>query len=854
MKILVIGYYKRKNLGDDVFKLVFENYFKTFVLRNPFFKSCICEISNIDNVIEIPNDISLVVFGGGDLINDYFITRMKDLMRNKQIPIYAIGIGIAYPSCVENGYLDMFDYIISRSSKDEEICKVRFGDRYSFAPDLSTLYPLYNIPTPYILNSRYNSKKIGVFLSRTIYNSKDPKSYADLCNTLALFLKFILEKEKKAFSIHRGFYRIPEYEVYLVPFCTEDKIDHDDRLINNDIYNRLHKYDNLHRINFVPLNNIIGVFNNFDFTICTRFHAHMFSILSEVPFLSIYTTRKVDNLIDKVYENTNYSIKMKTDDKDFPISLDLSECISKFTALEKNKCHVKSILKNTNIKYQKGVKLFIRRFDNLLFELPIFNKDIIVKQKLNRISNILFSKTDSYLMDEKSDILTLIKYNNGAIERYFKGFSQEEKEYIIQTVSYILTSERNSSYNYGLGLQIFQPDFNLCESVKWIYEHLNTNCSQKENNNLENIDTGISFLQNINNKIDKKFRKINIQNDNVYKGYHRSGWDYVIKSLKKLHNPNGIIFDSYLDKTFGWDNKFLEFINVVPYLQPWIGVFHHTNKPDYSEFDLSRAIENENFKLSLPYCKGIIVLSESNKQYLSEKLKIEIPILKVFHPTELTGFDFFDYKKFARTPLKNIVQIGAWLRNTYAIYKLNVPEDYIKLALKGKNMNNYFLNESEFEKIEDCINGEENYGDQNVSGCIVKGNYTNKYLSGLLNSIRKEHDSVGLLTDLDNVSYDILLKNCIVFLNLVDAAAVNTIIECIVRNTPIIVNRLPATEEYLGKDYPLFYDKIEDVHCILSDIKNIKNGYKYLKKMDKNRFSVDYFLSSLINSEMYKSL
>ena len=113
--------------------------------------------------------------------------------------------------------------------------------------------------------------------------------------------------------------------------------------------------------------------------------------------------------------------------------------------------------------------------------------------------------------------------------------------------------------------------------------------------------------------------------------------------------------------------------------------------------------------------------------------------------------------------------------------------------------------------------------------------------------------SVTILEHLPNNDYDHLLSENIVFLDLVDCSAANTIIECITRNTPIIINRHPAVEEYLGKDYPLFYDDIDDVNGLLT-IKNIRRGYHYLLRKNKDFLHVDYFIESLKSSSIYQNL
>ena len=92
--------------------------------------------------------------------------------------------------------------------------------------------------------------------------------------------------------------------------------------------------------------------------------------------------------------------------------------------------------------------------------------------------------------------------------------------------------------------------------------------------------------------------------------------------------------------------------------------------------------------------------------------------------------------------------------------------------------------------------------------------------------------------------YDTLLTKNIVIINLFDAAANNTILECIIRNTPIIVNRIEGVIDYLGEDYPLYFDNITEIDKLL-DIKKIKEAHLYLKKMDKRKFHTDFFITSL---------
>lgn len=853
MQVLVLGYYGRKNLGDDVFEYIFTKYLKK--------RNLIPLVKNIDEIDCIPSNIGCVIFGGGDVINEAYINKIKYLIANspiyneKQIPVYALSVGIPYPHLIGKGYLDIFDYIVSRSKNDKIVMKERYNispfspySRYSYAPDFSFLLSKFNKVKSKIKNTvKEPTKKIGIFLSQTIYNSKEPEAYDLICKSLVEFFTILLSKERKVFRFRTGLMKIPEYELHLYPSCTEDKDLHDDRIINKKIYMSLKHFENIKiHEDRIPIDEILDLFSSFDYTICTRFHAHLFSIMAEIPFLSISTSTKVENILNET-RNTNLHVKMKTNPYSYcPLSLDVSDCLNKFKYMEDHYSMIKTSLEESHKVYTDKINKFTNKLDNLLFETPVYfpnHLNSLTYTKSNSIAETLslhYTEDNYYLTDnkEEDELIDIILYKKGTILKYFEFVP---KINIVQFISYTLTGNKDSVYNYGLCEQIFSPYYCLYDSIKWILTDIYKNIK------------GINI--NLYNNIPFNERKIKIKNNGDFKGYHRSGWNYVLTHLEKYHNNNGIIFDSYLDRTFGWDNDCLSFAKVIPYTSSWIGIFHHTNNPNYSPYDLSHCINNVNFISSLPYCKGIIVLSKKNKEYMiteTRRLGFNIPIIKLIHPTELQGFEVFNLNNFEISPVKKIIQIGAWLRNTYAIYDLKVPANYSKFALKGKNMDNYYIEDTEWTKMTETL--KKIKGKDNASGLVVQDLYTNKYISGLIDSIQAERDSVTVLTEIDNHSYDFLLKNNIVFLCLIDAAAVNTIIECIVRNTPIVVNRVAAAEEYLGKDYPLFYENLEDVYKLIAEPRNIRNAHKYLKQLNKHRFSIEYFLSKFLKSSIYSNL
>jgi len=415
--------------------------------------------------------------------------------------------------------------------------------------------------------------------------------------------------------------------------------------------------------------------------------------------------------------------------------------------------------------------------------------------------------------------------------------------------------------------------------------------------------------------------KFSPQVDQVHylKDYHRSGWNYVVQALFKLQSDNGILCDTYVDRTFHWLRP-----SCIPYTIPWIGFIHHTFDTSFSNYNNRELLKNKKFINSLIFCKGIFVLSKQQKVIWEKEFslrKIKTPIFALVHPTE-TPETLFTMKEFRLNQDKKIIQIGAWLRDNYAIYRLNNGNKKIKLkekcdsyigesmllskcALVGKNMEAYFKPVNFFQlfasttitkkdvhknstfnsssnlkeytsvydskltvngfipnhiiikKNADCIldvddgvcRGEDGVcrGDDGVcrgGDGMCRTITSNKYVLGAIQLLQEYDQSVSIIPYQKNKEYDVLLSKNIVFLKLVDASAVNTVLECIVRNTPIIINKLPAIVEILGEDYPLYYSTMECIEKIT--VWDIQGAYFYLLSLDKSKLSINYFIKSFI--------
>ena len=311
---------------------------------------------------------------------------------------------------------------------------------------------------------------------------------------------------------------------------------------------------------------------------------------------------------------------------------------------------------------------------------------------------------------------------------------------------------------------------------------------------------------------------------------HRYGWNYAIHALKPLHNPDGILFDGYLENSFVWKN-YQKNQARVPYRQPWVGVLHNPpNMPKW--FNYSNAPQSlmaqKDWKESMEYCAGLFCLSEYQANWVREQTNK--PVSALIHPTgEPNGQ--FDFERFLANPRKKIVQLGWWLRKLNAIYQLPIERENLQGYEKIRLSNATSL------EAEGRIKAWEEK-EREAEDLLVESTY-------LDNTTEQDR--------LSDEAYDRLLTENIAFVALHDASANNSVIECIARATPLLVNPLPAVVEYLGKGYPLYFDTLAEAARKVSDLGLVKAAHQYLRSCEvRPKLSADYFRRSFEESEVYQ--
>jgi len=383
---------------------------------------------------------------------------------------------------------------------------------------------------------------------------------------------------------------------------------------------------------------------------------------------------------------------------------------------------------------------------------------------------------------------------NKIIEKYCEPLNNNQ---VVTPHHYITPQLYNKNLVFGIDNKPIQENKGI-EQVKEDFNNINFALPLHGN-------IAVSSTQ------DKYPRKINLAPalSNHY-GNHRSGWAYALSCLEELHNDRGVLVDGFIEKKFAWGHDPGDrHNNPQPYRQPWIGFLHNPpNMPHWFQYEQApqSIFASELWKESIKYCQGIFCLSKYQQNWLQEHL--DVPVVSLMHPTQTPEVQFF-VEKFLANPDKKVVQIGWWLRKLHSIYYLPVADKLKKAIVK--------LNEPHIDRM--FALEQQEYGLKLDDECVEAINYL---LPG---------------------EYDSLLSENIVYLELYDSGANNVIIECMVRNTPILVNPLPAVKEYLGEDYPFYYSVRGEAAYKAQDLDLIQKTYNYLLNLSwKDRLTAEYFL------------
>ena len=287
---------------------------------------------------------------------------------------------------------------------------------------------------------------------------------------------------------------------------------------------------------------------------------------------------------------------------------------------------------------------------------------------------------------------------------------------------------------------------------------------------------------------------------------HFNGWVYIIEYLSKNFSRKDFLLHPFLDRdVLFFRDKLSQLKNV-----PWVGIVHFPTDgaplihPNINSKEVIKYINSSDIK---DKCSGLITLTSKAQKVLSKLT--DIPIYRAWHPKCVDGYKF-NFNKYFKQP--SLQHPGKAYRNFYPFFNLDtdLPKS---INIEPENL---WLIDSTLE-----LHGKKR-SDYKVK-ISTKFHNNKKYIKQLSQSIG--------------------------FGYYYDCEASNSILEHLMTNTPIVVNRLPSIEEYLGKDYPMYYENIShDPDTFLYNKKFIKEVESYLfSRSQMKEFSLDFFCKTINN-------
>jgi len=750
-------------------------------------------------------------------MNDFFGLKFQEVLPLYQGYKLALGVGFSYQACLSRPYVRFFDDVVTRSARDLPQLSRQLGSAHAhFLPDLT-----FALPFPPPGEPGTQRKSVGFFLVDSL---RKQRGFLFALCSLASWIVTL------------------GYEVELFPMCADTGGD-DDREINRRVWETLEHTGKIKTHPQLGLEDFLARIRGLSFAVCVRFHAHIFCARLGVPILSLPITRKVELLLEEGPSQGMVAVPILRNNY-LPVSFDLERAKEEFLALEREREERREALlfwagqqEKINQGNLKPARLVLngRKRQVGPSRATLIEPEEIYEKYLKKILRLG--------LNPLSDKLSELRAEAGG---------EEIISQLAEELCYDLTLDPANDYLYGTKVNLAEKTGSLREMIYWIH--------QQEQGKKEEKKLNFDYMK-----------------QDSFRGLHRSGWQFAIDGVSALGGAHGILCDTYLDRTFGWACRILQQDGILPYTNRWVGFFHHTFEREFGPLNnLGRVFAEPSFLASLPLCQGIFVLTEylaSQVREALEKIGWSIPVCSLHHPTEFPS-EKFSPLKFKENVDKKLINVGAWYRNPVTIH--TVPAGLLRPAsLRGKRMASNFPPEKmrarlgpegKIETVESNIwarywaklLNEGRGGDAESPGIARVREEVERNADGetdllQLDSVKEFVQRVEVLETLDDKSYDRLLTENVVFLDLVDASAANTLVECIVRKTPLVVRRIPPVEEALGKDYPLFWQRREEIPSLLQEEK-ILAAHEYILGLDDSLYRLENFYREMVESEILKSL
>lgn len=466
--LLVLGFYDRHNTGDECYKHAFPRVFSS-MCKTIVFK-CMDDVTEEDVARINPG---VVVVGGGDVINDYFMKKAKKVLKGCSCPIYAVSVGIPYKNCAY--HLDLFDHVFTRSTRDTKIAQNQIGcENVTQIVDLSM--SLSPSAKPQQIENAQKRFRIGICLAQPFFHN-NPK-HDELMDSI---VKCIQEIEASS--------RI-QIEWHLVAFNTnlKNKTEGDAFAIEE----LLKRFDGRCMKHYVvvddmEVSNAIAYINeSLDMTICMRFHSVMFSLLTATPFVALLSSTKIVGVMQDVDCLEENGVAVVKDDCTYmPTSFDSRSLVEKTLAIIRDyECHMmKAVAKRQALKMR--MSLAAKDMNNTMFvdtkrkvEVPCLTNNAGLK-RFDKVVERCIECISAFFDMSKDDVRGFMNDTEVAWMEVLKKQGECEDDRILQEragvfarlVCMCASDCFDSPCHWGMMDAVLNKKICLMESLKYIWDH-----------------------------------------------------------------------------------------------------------------------------------------------------------------------------------------------------------------------------------------------------------------------------------------------------------------------------------------------------------------------------------------------
>lgn len=283
-KILIIGYYGAKNIGDELLlkataQILEENinnieisaitYDKNYTERNTNINGI--SRNKFSNILREINNNDFIIVGGGSLLQNktsnrsliyYLMILWYALKTGKKVYLLGNGIGPISEGVFKNITLNILKKMERITVRDIESYKYLKNNEVKNVFLGSDL--VYNIEDIFEIENKYNNRKIGI-------NLREWNNIKDIIKEIIPLIKFFSEKN---------------IEVKLISFQKNN-----DNLVLQEIVNKI-GYE-LEIVELETPEDIKKAYSDLDLLIGMRLHSLIVSSLFEIPFMGIVYDPKV---------------------------------------------------------------------------------------------------------------------------------------------------------------------------------------------------------------------------------------------------------------------------------------------------------------------------------------------------------------------------------------------------------------------------------------------------------------------------------------------------------------------------------------------------------------------------------